>query len=126
MKINDFIKKWENSGIEDFGSQTSPSYRRFESQYKGILLDICDNINFDLHNFHRNHYEFSAVLKNKCNNKFYYISISDVRYFPSQWHDNILYRTMAHDKDWHGGTNNYSSLDNLQENLVRLDKFNKN
>lgn len=35
----------------------------------------------ELHSFSKNHYEFSAVVKSNTTNQFYYISISDVRYW---------------------------------------------
>lgn len=54
--------------------------------------------------------------------QFYYISISDVRYWKNEWADYILYRTMEHEKDWTGGSNQYSSLNDLSENLIKLDK----
>lgn len=75
----------------------------------------------ELQTFNKGHYEFSAVMKSKVTNKFYYISIPDVRYKNNEWANNILYRTMKHEKDWTGGTNQYSSLQNLAENLLNLD-----
>lgn len=122
-KINNFIRKWRNQGIEDYGCVTSPSYKTFQTGYKRLLTQICSEIGFVLHSFNGNHYCFSAVLKNNANGNFYYVSVSDVRYASDGWYNGILYRTMKHDRDWTGGSNNYSTLQSLQENLVRLDKF---
>lgn len=121
MNINNFLKKWYNKKIEDYGSCTSPEYMQFQKEYKGVLKEIAKKNNMNLHSFNKNHYQFSAVMQSNRTNQFYYISISDVRYFNNEWADNILYRTMEHEKDWTGGTNLYSSLENLSQELLNLD-----
>ena len=122
MKVKSFLNTWLDRDIEDWGSTTSQEYKDFQRSYRNVLKEIGKNIGFELHSFSKNHYNFSAVMKSNTTNQFYYISISDVRYFKNEWANNILYRTMEHDHDWTGGSNRYSSLENLSENLVNLDK----
>lgn len=122
MKVKDFLKQWYDRNIEDWGSTTSQEYKDFQRSYRSVLKEIGKEIGFELHSFSKMHYEFSAVMKSNITNQFYYISISDVRYFKNEWANNILYRTMEHDHDWTGGSNRYSSLENLSENLLNLDK----
>ncbi len=55
-----------------------------------------------LKQFNKNHYCFSAVVTD--GERFAYISVSDVRSNPRIFSE-VLYRTMAHEKDWHGGEN---------------------
>ena len=121
MNINSFLKKWYNKRIEDYGSCNSPEYIQFQKEYKSVLKEIGKENNMNLHSFNKNHYEFSAVMQSNKTDKFYYVSIPDVRYFNNEWADNILYRTMGHEKDWTGGTNLYSSLENLSQELSNLD-----
>ena len=52
--------------------------------------------------------------------RYIYMSISDVRYFPCEWVENILIRTMQHDKDWSGGTNHYTDLINFTKDIANL------
>lgn len=122
MKEKEFLKMWLNREIEDWGGTTSQEYKDFQRQYRSVLKEIGKNINFELHSFSKNHYEFSAVMKSNITNQFYYISISDVRYFRNEWANKILFRTMQYDKDWTGGSNKYSTLQNLSQNLSSLDK----
>lgn len=122
MKIKDFLAKWYNREIEDWGGETSPEYRNFQTNYRSVIKDFCKNIGMELYSFNKNHYDFSAVIKSNFSNQFYYISISDVRYWKNEWANHILYRTMEHEKDWTGGSNRYSTLENLSENLLTLDK----
>ena len=126
MKEKDMIKKWKDINIEDGGGVTSDEYKEFQRNYKSVLKDIGKQIGFDLHSFNGNHYEFSAVMKSNATNKYYYISISDIRYFKNEWAENILYRTMEHERDWTGGSNNFSSLEDLSRNLLGLDKQKSN
>lgn len=121
MNTNNFLKKWYNKRIEDYGAETSPEYRQFQKEYRGVLKEIGKENNMNLHSFNKNHYEFSAVMQSNKTNKFYYISIPDVRYSNNEWANNILYRTMEHERDWTGGRNLYSSLENLSQELSNLD-----
>lgn len=121
MTVDKFLKKWYDKEIEDWGGETSPEYRNFQTNYRSVINDFCKDIGMKLHSFSKNHYDFSAVVKSNTTNQFYYISISDVRYWRNEWANNILYRTMEHDKDWTGGSNCYSTLKELAENLLNLD-----
>lgn len=122
MKIKDFLNKWYNKQIEDWGGETSPEYRSFQTNYRSVIKDFCKNIGMELYSFNKNHYDFSAIIKSNITNQFYYISIPDVRYWKNEWANKILYRTMENEKDWTGGSNRYSTLENLSDNLLSLDK----
>lgn len=91
------------------GVYPGEDYKKFQSAAKRSLKKIANAHGFDLHAFNGNHYEFSAVLKQQESGRFIYVSISDVRFWPDQWYNHVLIRTMSHDKDWTGGPNNYCS-----------------
>lgn len=122
MKVKEFLNTWIDRKIEDWGGTTSQEYKDFQRNYRSVLKEIGKDIGLELHSFNKNHYEFSAVMKSNITNQFYYISISDVRYWKNEWANKILYRTMEHDHDWTGGSNRYSTLENLSKNLLNLDK----
>ena len=97
MKIKEFLEKWYDKEITDWGTYTKPEYKEwktdaeysdFERNYKSVLKEIGKEIGFELHSFSKNHYEFSAVMKSNTSNQFYYISISDVRFFKNEWANN--------------------------------------
>lgn len=111
-------RKWYNVEMDDYGGTTSPMYKEFEKDYRKFLRKICKKIGANLHKFNPNHYEFSAILEK--DGKYIYFSISDTRYFKNEWCNHILIRTMAHDHDWRGGTNNYTDLDHLEIDLINL------
>ena len=99
------------------GGITGDDYMSFQRKYKNYLAKILPE-GYKIHSWNKNHYQFSAVIEHEGN--YAYISISDVRYWPNEWFTSILVRSMAHDKDWRGGTNQYTSLFKLTEKIQRL------
>lgn len=118
-KMEKFLEKWYTHEFST-GCYAGGDYLKFQREFRSLLKVIAADAGCVLHKFTKNHYCCSAVLKNQATGDFIYISISDVRGFPCAWARNILYRTMAHDADWTGGPNHFSSLQYLAENLKQL------
>jgi hypothetical protein len=87
-------------------------------KYKNAIKKLLPE-GYTIHNWIRGHYEISSVIKDD-KDRFIYLKISDVRYFPDDWYGNILIRTMQHDKDWTGGFNCFASLFSLTKDLKSL------
>lgn len=94
----------------------TPEYVTFERQCKKELKAQCKKVGFNLHTFHPNHFEWSAVLEK--DGKFVYVRLSDVRFW--DWYNDILIRTMSHAEDWFGGRNNTCSFNEIGEYAERL------
>lgn len=90
------------------GCYTGEDYKTFERKYINYLKGICKNEGWELIKVNKNHYEFSAFFKYE--NKFKYMSISDVRFFKNEWYNHILFRTAKSEKDYTSGTNLYTTL----------------
>ena len=117
------MKKYLTQTIEDWGGQTSSSYKKFQSDYKKELNKICRSIGCELVRFLlSNHYGFSCFVKNHQTDKFAYISISDVRYWRNQWYNSILIRTAEHEKDYKGGHNHYTTYNDLAQKILQITK----
>jgi len=123
MEIEELPKElqpWWNHEFSS-GGTTGPDYKKFENAYARFLRKILPGYKVEMN---RNHYEFSAVIKKPGNgvvrDKFVYLSISDVRFFPHRWANNILVRTMEHAKDWIGGTNTYCTVNGIAERVDEL------
>ena len=104
--------KWLNHTFSS-GTDPLPDYVEFQRKMRFDLKRIAKNNNLELHSFNKNHYEFSAVLKDIHEDKFIYVSISDVRYWKNEWYNHVLIRTMEHDKDWTGGSNHYCKWEEI-------------
>ncbi|MDO5569427.1 MAG: hypothetical protein Q4G04_04895 [bacterium] len=96
--------KWLN---HTFSSSSYPleDYIEFQKEMKKDLKKMAKKENLVLHSFNKNHYEFTAVIKDVNTDNCVYISISDVRFFKNAWYDNVLVRRMKHERDWIGGSN---------------------
>jgi hypothetical protein len=59
----------------------------------------------------------------KCHGPCYiYFSCSDVRHFKNEWYKNILIRGAIDEKDFTGGPNGYTTLDDFGKDIDRLMK----
>ena len=70
-KIND-LKKYLNYEFST-GCTTGEDYKTFERKYINYLKNLCKEYNWELVKVNKNHYTFSAYIKN-YNNKFIYLS----------------------------------------------------
>ena len=112
------MKKYLGKGIEDCGGYVSSDYKSFERKYRNFLSNKAKEVNGELVKFNPNHYEFSCFIKR--NDKIVYIGIADVRHFKNEWYNHILIRTAQNEKDYHGGRNNYATMDNIGSLIVAL------
>ena len=90
----------------------------FNAKYRNAIKKLLPN-GYEIHEWIRGHYYCSAVIKD-AEGRFIYMSIGDVRLFPNEWAENILIRTMKHDKDWTGGTNHRTDLMNFTKDIQKL------
>lgn len=110
------INKWLGHTFQTSSSRT-PEYlawhRDFRSALKKILPDGAELILSK-----PNHFDATGFVKRA--DRFVYFSVSDIRFWQDEWSNHVLIRTAKHDKDWTGGANNYTTLDNFTENVDRL------
>lgn len=102
------------------GCYTGQDYLHFQTKYINYLRNLCKENSWELVNIGRNHYCFSLFIKN--GKKYIYFSISDVRFWQNEWYNRILYRTALHERDYTGGSNNYTNLYDLEEKLDEMFK----
>ena len=102
------------------GCYTGNDYKTFQTKYINYLKTICKENNWSLIKVNKNHYCFSAFIKGGTENKYVYISISDVRYFNNDWYNHILIRTAKNEVDYKGGFNHYTTLEKLEGKICEL------
>ena len=112
------LKKWTGHEFSS-GSSAGNDYLTFQREARTDLRKQAAAAGYRLFQFNKNHYCFSAVLQDKETGHFVYVSVSDVR-FSSRWYSEVLYRTMAHEKDWTGGPNRFCAWDGLTEALSNM------
>ena len=107
------FKGWEFSS----GSTKGEDFKRFARLFRNHIKKVIP-VGSKLVEFNVGHYYISGFVEK--NSKFVYFSISDVRFFPEEWHDNILIRTAKYEKDYRGGSNGYTTLENFDREVRRL------
>lgn len=114
------LEKW--CGYE-FSTGISPGedYLKFQREAKTELRKILLDAGFEMFKFLPNHYEFSCIAKKADEDRYYYISISDVRTFRDKWWNAVLYRAMKDEKDYRGEQNHYCKWGEIGERLIALD-----
>lgn len=116
MSIKD-LEKYLNYEFSS-GPYTGEDYKTFERKYINYLKSVCKEQGWEFVKANKNHYEFSAFIK--FENKYIYLSISDVRFFNNEWYNHILFRTAKSEKDYTGGQNLYTTLPLLKLALLNL------
>ena len=99
----------KQEGSDTFGtgghntSQFNAFYRVFRQLFTQELVKLkAENIKF-----HKGHFYLSGFFS--VDGKWFYFSMSDVRYFPE---NDLLVRTAKDDKDYTGGLNTYHKIEN--------------
>lgn len=111
------IKEW--LGVEfQSSSGLTEEFSMFARQYKRAITKQMPG--YKLVAWSRGHFEVSGFFLNMQTANMVYFSVSDVRYFPKRWYNDILVRSAEHDKDYTGGSNYYSELKNIKQLADRL------
>jgi hypothetical protein len=100
--LNEF-KTWEFTSGPTTGEDFKVFARMFKSHITKSLPEGARLVQFNI-----GHYYLSGFIQR--DDRFVYFSISDVRFFPSAWHQHILVRTAESDRDYTGGSNGYTTL----------------
>lgn len=121
--IPNMLQKWIDYDF-NYGNYIGDSYetqemRLFMRDFKKVLIKLISP-EYEIVEYHKNYYEVSTVLKRKEDSQLIYLSIPDLRYCKNGWINDILIRTMKHEKDWTGGMNHYADLPCLKEKLNLL------
>ncbi len=96
---------------------TGADFKSFAREWKRELAKIC-KLKGWTQKFSSNHYYLSGFIIDEDDHHIYR-SISDVRHFGDR-QTHILYRTAEHDKDRTGWSNNYTTLDDMLEDMEHL------
>lgn len=97
------------------GSYAGEDFQKFSRQFKLFLKDIMKDMGGIVLSYNKNHYDVSAFVQ-RSDSRIIYLSLWDVRW----WFNRILVRTAAHEKDYRGGHNNTTSVEELAHFISKL------
>lgn len=108
------MKKWKNHYFESSCYKTE-DFKAFARDLKRYITKELPPSS-KLVNWNVGHFYVSGFIQKS--EQYVYFSIRDVRY--CNWYDNVLIRTAAHDKDYTGGWNNYTSIEFFGQSVQNL------
>lgn len=121
MKPNQFVKDvkylFSPYGLSEIDHErpetvaSKAAHRKFNALLKTLFPDCI------IHGSHSGYCECSGFVQK--GNHYVYISVGDFRYWDT-WDQNILVRTAVNEKDFRGGSNNFVSIEKLQEKVYSL------
>ena len=99
------------------GVTTGDDFQQFAKLFKRFVRNNIPS-GAIITNWSVGHYILSGFIQ--YNGIYVYISISDVRHFKNGWADEILIRLVAHNGDYTGGANHFTSLNRFKADVESL------
>ncbi len=115
--INTMIK-WKHHHFSS-GAYIGDDFKEFSKDFKSYLKRIMDTVGGTVLSFNRGHYYCSAFIMRSSDNQIIYISTSDVRSGENTF-NNILVRTAKSDKDFTGGSNRHTQIEELSSLISKI------
>lgn len=118
-----FRSKWNYNRVEDGGCYMSKSATSFVTGFRNMLKRELTPHDINVCSFTAGHYFCSGFVEK--DGKYVYISYDIPRYgekidFSQQGVNGVLYRTAKSERDFHGGPNNFCSIEQLPKAIVDL------
>lgn len=115
------LEDWRGNSFESSSGKT-PEFMAFARAFRTYINHKAKLNQLQLVNVSTGHFYISGFFLNPRSGKYAYFSINDVRGGSDAWWNNVLIRTAQHDKDWTGGSNQYTALVGIGEMALRLTK----
>ena len=123
MKRDRFLSEYHRTILEDWGCVVSDDFKSFARKFKNYLKRQLAPYNINIAAYHVGHYDISGFVEK--NEKYIYFSYniprgcsinvnaSDARY-------GVLFRTANDTKDFRGGQNYFTSIENAATDIATL------
>ena len=121
MYMTENIKKWLSYIFYDVECRTGSDFTVFCKDLQSEIEAQLKESGFTIVKFSKGYFLVSGFISDSETGKYVYFNIGDVR-DTGLWHDKILIRSAASDKDYTGGWNHYTSLDGFGDAIRRLFK----
>ena len=130
--VTSFVRKWNGRTLPDWGSTVSPEFHSFQVAFINAMRKIAKTIGAEIVNHSYGHYDVSGFFKK--GDKYVYFSYSNGCGYGGRTHiilkgghewdcgccAPLLIRTAEHEKDYHGGTNNFRPFTQCEELIEKL------
>ncbi len=115
------IARW--IGVEfDSSSGLTEQFAQFAKEFKSYVRKVIEP-DYYIAEYSRGHFEVSMFIRHKETDRILYISISDVRHFRDAWWNDVLIRTAKDTRDYAGGSNCSTKLNEIKAAADRLVRY---
>jgi len=101
-----------------YGESEPDDWKSFQRKYKNAIKKMLPD-GWEIVSWNGKWFTMSGMIKT-ADDRYVYMSVSDVRYEPHGWIGDILIRTAKNDHDWTGGSNHFTSLFEFSEDVQKL------
>lgn len=126
--IKTFINKWNGRTLQDDGSRVSKEFHSFQIAFFNAMKKIAQSLGAEMVKHSYGHYDMDGFIKRGQN--CVYFSYSNgigeggrthvVLKGSGSWYSPLLLRTAKDERDFHGGRNNYESVENCEAMINHL------
>lgn len=119
-----FKAKWNRKSVQDDGAYMSKEAKSFVTAFKNMLKRELSGEGFNIVKISPNHYDLSGFIEK--DGRYCYIAYTMPRWGEKiDFSDNgaargVMYRVAKNDRDFRGGHNNFSAIENLPDALRSL------
>ena len=127
--IKAFIRKWNGRTLEDDGCYVSKEFHSFQVAFFNAMRKIAASLDAEVINPNYGHYDMSGFIKRGDRYVYFSYSACGNRTYV-QLKENSIYdcgalcpmfvRTAANEKDYRGGSNNWTSMETCEREIERL------
>lgn len=120
--LTDYVKELEGILNKDYNHEIPDisRSREFTKVYRKMLTSMIKEKGWRLSVLTPPTWSFMRGFIINEDNKRVYFCTPDYRYFNYQWQNSVLVRTATNDKDFNGGVNHYTPLENFVANVECL------
>ena len=106
------MEKWIGYHFELIGCKPGKDFSNFSRNLKAELTAQIREKGCELVSYNKGYFYISGFVYNCLTEKYMYFSVGDVRY-EKNWKNRILVREAKNEKDYTGGVNQWTSLENF-------------
>ena len=127
--IKAFIRKWNGRTLEDDGCYVSKEFHSFQVAFFNAMRKIAKSLGGELVNQSYGHYDMSGFIKrgdkyvyfnySNCSNRTH-VELKEKSMYSYGALCPMYCRTAANEKDYRGGSNNWTSMETCEELFDKL------
>ena len=122
--LKNFRAKWNNRTLEDACTIVSKEYRSFQNSFINVMKKVANHLGGELVAYTKGHYFTSGCIRRGDRYVYFNYETSfnrtHINMDAKDFMNGLLVRTAENEKDYRGGSNNYTSIMDCERVIDRL------